>query len=162
MTHLKKATLAALGLLAIAGATPAAAAWEVNLSSGKTIQGYGLAVHGYDPVAYFTEGAPVLGSAKFSTVHEEATYRFANQENLDRFKRDPAKYVPEYGGYCAYGVSVGAKFDGDPHYWKIVDGRLYLNLNEDIQNTWQKDVPGNIAKAETVWTKIQHKAPSEL
>ena len=79
---------------------------------------------------------------------------------MKAFKANPAKYVPAYGGYCAFGVSVGAKFDGDPRYWKIVDGKLYLNLNEKIQKMWLKDVPGNINKAEKSWTKIKHKDPA--
>ena len=70
--------------------------------------------------------------------------------------------MPQYGGYCAYGVSVGAKFDGDPHLWKVVDGKLYLNLNEGVQKIWAKDVPGNIEKADRNWRQIARKAPKEL
>lgn len=153
----------ATSLVLVAGlSVPALAGVETNTSGGLTVQGAPLAVHGYDTVAYFTEGRPVVGSAKHATVYKEATYRFASAENLARFKKDPEAYAPAFGGYCAYGVAVGAKFDGDPRKWKIVDGKLYLNLNEDIQATWKKDIPGNIKKAGTNWTKIVNKTPSEL
>ena len=157
------AIAAAFSALLGGGAAPDAfAVAEINVAPGKTLAGPGIAVHGYDPVAYFTVGKPVQGVAEFSHVHGGATYRFANAENLKAFKANPAQYVPAFGGYCAYGVAVGAKFDGDPRYWKIVDGRLYLNLNRKIQDAWLKDVPGHIEKAEKTWTKIKHKDPATL
>ncbi|HSA82945.1 MAG TPA: YHS domain-containing (seleno)protein [Geminicoccaceae bacterium] len=143
-------------------AAPAFAVDEVNVSTGATVPGPGLAVHGHDVVAYFTDGAPTLGSAEFSAVYEDATYRFASQENLDTFEADPAKYVPAYGGFCAYGVAVGKKFDGDPRFWKVVDGRLYLNLNGDIQAKWSEDIPGNIVEAEANWAEIRTVAVEDL
>jgi len=148
-----------LGLLA-AGAAYAAA--ETNITSGLTLKGPGLAMHGYDVVAYFTEGQPTRGVAAHSTVYKEATYRFSNADHLAAFEKNPEKYVPQYGGYCAFGVSVGAKFDGDPLLWKIVDGKLYLNLNEEIQATWKKDIPGNVTKANRNWKEIASKTPEEL
>ena len=78
------------------------------------------------------------GNAKFAIVLGEATYRFATAAHLETFKANPDKYIPAYGGYCAYGVSVGAKFDGDPRYWKIVDGKLYLNLDQNIYALFQQ------------------------
>jgi len=147
-------------------AVPAFAGPEVNTATGAVLvagePAPGLAVHGFDVVAYFTEGKPAQGDANFAVVHDEATYRFASQANLDAFKADPAKYAPVYGGYCAYGVSVGAKFDGDPRYWKIVDGRLYLNLDAGIQQAWLKDVPGAIKKADANWPDLASKLPSEI
>ncbi len=143
-------------------AAPAFAADEVNVSRGATLAGPGLAVHGYDVVAYFTAGAPTLGSDKFALAHNGATYRFASQANIDAFKVNPAKYEPAYGGFCAFGVGVNKKFDGDPRYWKIVDGRLYLNLNGDIQAEWSKDVPGSLSKSEANWTKIRDVAVGKL
>jgi YHS domain-containing protein len=119
-------------------------------------------VHGHDVVAYFTDGAPTPGTAEFAHVFGGATYRFASQANLDAFKADPAKYVPAYGGFCAYGVAVGKKFDGDPRFWEVVDGRLYLNLNRDIHAKWLEDVPGNIAEAEANWTEIRSVAVADL
>ena len=150
--------LAAVTGLFAAGAAVA----DTNVSSGLTAKGAGLAVHGYDVVAYFTEDRPTIGRAKHSIVYKNATYRFASEEHLEAFEDDPEKYVPQYGGYCAYGVAVGAKFDGDPRLWRIVDGKLYLNLNEDIQKTWEKNIPGNIKKADRNWGKLAHKTPQEL
>ena len=146
----------------LALAAPALAVDEVNVSTGATVPGPGLAVHGHDVVAYVTAGAPTLGSAEFSAVYEDATYRFASAENLAAFEADPAKYVPAYGGFCAYGVAVGKKFDGDPRFWKVVDGRLYLNLNRDIQAKWTEDIPGNIVEANANWAEIRTVAVGDL
>ena len=162
-TELYRALVLA-GLLAASG--PALAGPEVNTATGVVLvagkPAPGLAVHGFDVVAYFSEGKPVQGDARFAAVHKDATYRFATQQNLDAFKADPAKYEPAYGGYCAYGVSVGAKFDGDPRYWKIVGDKLYLNLDAGVQQAWLKDVPGAIRKAEANWPKLANKLPSEI
>lgn len=159
-------TLGILAGLSVAVAAPALAGPEVNTAPGAVLvdgkPAPGLAVHGYDVVAFFTQSKPVQGDAKFSVVHKEATYRFASKEHLKTFKADPAKYVPAFGGYCAYGLSVGAKFDGDPRYWKIVDGRLYLNLDQDIAAAFEKDVPGAIKKAEANWPDLRNKLPSEI
>jgi len=151
-----------ISALGLGTASPASALDEVNVSTGATIAGPGLAVHGHDVVAYFTTGKPTLGSDKFAVAYDGGTYRFASQSNLDAFKADSAKYAPAYGGFCAYGVAVDKKFDGDPRYWKIVDGKLYLNLNADIAATWNKDIPGNIAKAEGNWPKIHAVAAAKL
>ena len=138
------------------------AADEINAVPGLTAAGAPLAVHGYDPVAYFTKGAPVRGSAKLVHVHEGAAYQFSSEAHLAAFKENPDRYVPRYGGFCAYGVAVGKKFDGDPMLWKIVDGRLYLNLNEEIYQTFLEDVSGNIEKADDNWQDIEHTAVGEL
>lgn len=151
-----------LASLALLLATPVHAADDVNVSSGATLTGPGLAVHGYDVVAYFTTGKPVLGSDKFTVAHDGGAYRFASQASLDAFKADPAKYEPAFGGFLAYGVSLGKKFDGDPHFWKIVDGKLYLNLNGDIQAKWSEDISGNITKADGKWTSIHDVAVGKL
>ncbi|MGD9502754.1 MAG: YHS domain-containing (seleno)protein [Methyloceanibacter sp.] len=157
--------VAALALV-IGVAGSAFAGVEVNTAPGAVLvvgkPAPGLAVHGFDVVAYFTEGKPVQGDASFAVIHKDATYRFASEANRDAFAADPDKYAPAYGGYCAYGVSVGAKFDGDPRYWKIVDGKLYLNLDAGVQQAWLKDVPGAIKKADVNWPKLANKQPSEL
>lgn len=156
--------LAAAGTLALSA--PAVAGPEVNTAIGAVLvagkPAPGLAAHGFDVVAYFKQAKPVQGDASFAHIHNEATYRFSTEENLAAFKADPGKYEPAYGGYCAYGVSVGAKFDGDPRYWKIVDGKLYLNLNAGIQQAWLKDVPGAIKKADANWPGLASKLPSEI
>ncbi len=113
-------------------------------------------------MALFTDGRPVFGSDAHAVAHGGGTYRFASKANLDAFKANPAKYEPAYGGYCAYGTALGKKFDGDPRYWKIVDGRLYLNLNGDIQAEWSKDIAGNLAKADKNWSRIHGVAVASL
>lgn len=152
--------------LLVGGVSQVFAGPEVNTATGVVLvdgkPAPGLAVHGFDVVSFFKDGKPAQGDAKFSAIHGNATYRFASEANLAAFKVSPAKYEPAYGGYCAYGVAVGAKFDGDPRYWKIVDGRLYLNLSADVQEAWNKDVPGNIKKAEANWPKLEKKFPSEI
>lgn len=160
--YLTAAIALVLALAPSFGSSPVFAAAETNVSSGLTLQGSGLAVHGYDVVAYFTAGAPTRGSAEYSTEFENATYRFASKANRKAFEKDPQRYMPRYGGYCAFGVSVGAKFDGDPTQWKIVGDRLYVLLNQEIFDTWSKDIPGNIAKAERNWREISGKRPEEL
>jgi len=151
----------ALGL-ALLAAAPAGAVEEQNLSQGLTAEGAPLAMHGYDPVAYFTRGAATRGTAAIAHVHDGATYYFASEEHRDAFEKEPAKYAPAYGGYCAYGVSVGKKFDADPRYWKVQDGRLYLNLNADIAEAFRKDVRGAIQKADAQWAEIGSKPVSAL
>ena len=140
----------------------AAAEDELNVSKGATLSGPGLAVHGYDVVAFFTEAKPVFGTDAHAVAHNGGTYRFASQANLDAFKANPSKYEPAYGGFCAYGAALGKKFDGDPRFWKIVDGKLYLNLNGNIQAEWSKDIAGNIAKADTNWGRIRRLAVAKL
>lgn len=161
--RLARAVFAALALVLALGAFSAAAAQNhVNVTNGLTLAKAPLAIHGYDPVAYFTEGRAVIGKAAFTATHDGAAYRFSSQANKDAFERNPERYVPQYGGFCAFGVSVGAKFDGDPTLWKVVDNKLYLNLNPQIQEKWQQDVSGNIAKADQHWKRIRDKAPAEI
>jgi YHS domain-containing protein len=145
-------------------AVPAAshAADEVNVSRGLVESGKPLAVHSYDVVAYFTSGRPTVGSSAYEEVYEGATYRFASAENQKAFRGNPEKFAPQFGGYCAFGAAHGKKFDGDPQSWKVVNDKLYLNLNPDVQKKFEQDVPGFITKAEKQWPKIQHSAASDL
>lgn len=117
---------------------------------------------GHDAVAYFTEGRPVAGSAEFTVTYRGAIYRFLSAENRDRFRADPAKYAPVYGGYCALGTSFGKKFQVDGKAFEIVDGRLYVNKNLQVYQTWKKDIPGNIVKADRQWPKIKDRSPESL
>ncbi len=164
MSTIKFLSMAAAAIMALA--SPAFAGPEVNTATGAVLvdgkPAPGLAVHGYDVVAYHTQKKPVQGVARFAVKHGEATYRFSSKANMEAFKANPAKYTPAYGGYCAYGVSVNAKFDGDPRYWKIVGGKLYLNLDAGIQKAFNKDVAGNIEKANANWPKIENLKPSEI
>ena len=157
---LRKLFLISLLMFALAGI--AQADESANVSKGLTLAGGPLAVHGYDVVAYFDNGSARRGLAEFSAKHGDAVYRFVSKENLKSFKRAPEKYLPAFGGFCAYGVSVGKKFDGDPEVFKIVDGTLYFNLNPEIKTTWEKDLKGNITKAERQWASIEGKAASSL
>jgi len=129
--------------LAVAGssASPVAA---VNTTEG-------FALKGYDPVAYFTGGQPTKGSAQYSFQWKGVTYLFVSAENLRRFKVDPDKYLPQYGGYCAYAMSLDRIADIDPHRWAIVGGKLYLNNGFLAQNLWSLNKSGNIASADRNW-----------
>ena len=112
------------------------------------------AVGGYDPVAYFSKNMPVKGKKQFSMKWKDAWWYFASAENLAKFKANPVAYAPQYGGYCAYGVSQNAAVKGDPLLWKIVDGKLYLNINKQVVGIWNKDVPGYISKANQNWPNV--------
>lgn len=157
-------TALSLAALALAGtlALPALAADEYNVVPGMTAAGAPLGLHGVDPVAFVDIGNRIDGSAKFTAVHDGVAYYFASQANMNAFKRDPAKYSPAFGGFCAFGVSVAKKFDGDPKYADVANGRLFVFLNEEIFRMYQKDKAGTIAKAEKNWTKIQHAASRDL
>ncbi len=160
LTKLAMASLVSAAL--IGAAVPSHAADEINVVPGHSIAGAPLAMHGYDPVAYFTQDRPMRGLDAFAHVHEGVAYRFTSEAHLEAFKDDPERYLPQYGGFCAFGVSVGKKFDGDPHLWKIEDGKLYLNLNEEIYATFLEDLDDNIDKAERNWPDIEHTAAKDL
>ncbi|HEX6846145.1 MAG TPA: YHS domain-containing (seleno)protein [Chitinophagaceae bacterium] len=115
------------------------------------------AVNGYDVVAYFLEGKPVKGSGEFSVLYKGVNWFFSNRANADLFKKDPARYEPQYGGYCAFGCSRGYKAKTDPDAWTIVNGKLYLNYNTDVRNTWNKDQQTYIGKADANWIDIKYK-----
>ncbi len=155
-------SLSALALLAWLPLGTALAGDQVNASTGMTLAGAPLAIHGYDAVAYFNSNQAQIGSAAFTVKYQGAAFRFVNEENKRAFEKQPAHYAPQFGGFCAYGVALGAKFDGDPRLFAIVDGKLYFNLSPDIQKKWQEDVAGNIKKADANWPKIEDKAPSQL
>ncbi len=146
------------GLALSVSLTGAALAAGVEVNASST----GLALQGYDPVAYFTEGAPTKGSYKITSVYEDTTYRFSSEANKATFEADPEAYLPKYGGYCALGTAMGVKVDGDPTIWRIVDDELYLNLSSDIQERWFGDIPGYVEKADTKWTEIEDKDPAVL
>lgn len=115
----------------------------------------GVAISGYDPVAYFSQTKALKGSPQITASHAEATYQFTSQANRDAFLANPDRYAPVYGGYCAYGVANGHKVNVDPEAFRVVDGRLYLNYSKGVQQKWLADVHGNIAKAEANWPKLR-------
>lgn len=116
-----------------------------------------VAVGGYDAVAYFTDHQPVAGSDKFTTKYMGAKYKFATQEHLDAFVKQPALYAPQFGGYCAWAVSQDHTAKGDPKVWRVVNGKLYLNYNTDVQKKWEQDIPGLVAKGEANWPAVLKK-----
>ncbi|WP_150910386.1 YHS domain-containing (seleno)protein [Marinobacter halotolerans] len=112
---------------------------------------------GYDTVSYFEAEEPIKGSADFTTQYQGATWRFASAENLARFKDDPGRYAPVYGGYCAWAVSQGYLAKGDPKHWSIKQGKLYLNYNQSVQDTWLQNPEEFIQKANANWPKVLEK-----
>lgn len=146
----------ALVLLAVAAGTPGAPARAAQ-DAVYTSTFSDLALGGYDPVAYFTLGKPTEGQRAFETEWNGATWRFVSAEHLAMFRADPAKYAPQYGGYCAWAVSEGYTASADPTAWRIVNGKLYVNYNHDIQKQWEQDIPGRVVKADTNWPKVLEK-----
>ncbi|WP_020582638.1 YHS domain-containing (seleno)protein [Endozoicomonas elysicola] len=113
------------------------------------------AVSGYDTVAYFTQEKPVKGSAKYKFEYLDVEWYFSSEKHLNLFKENPEKYMPQYGGYCAWAVAAKKqRAPGDPKYWKIVDNKLYLNYDSSVQETWLKDIPGFIKAADQHWPEM--------
>ena len=143
--------IAALSLVVcsfVISLAPQALAGKVNKSL------FGTAVEGYDVVAYFEDRKPVEGTREHTHEWMGATWRFASAAHRDRFAASPERYAPQYGGFCAYAVSQGTTAGIDPEAWKIVDGKLYLNLSPSIQEIWLQDTPGYIRLAERNWPGI--------
>ena len=147
ITTLRRALLVAA--LAVAASPARAAEGPLNLDRA------GLAMRGYDPVAYFREGKPIQGRSEFAATHDGATYRFASAPNRDAFVAAPSRYLPAYGGYCAWAAAQGYKADADPQAFAVVGDRLFLNYNRDVHRTWEKDVGGNVTKADANWPKLR-------
>lgn len=147
---------------ALSLATGAMAADEYNVSTGLTAAGAPLGLHGVDPVAFIASGDPVEGDAGHSVVHDGVAYRFTSADNLEAFKADPARFLPQNGGFCTFGVSVGKKFDGDPDFAAVIDNKLYVFLNADIFAAFNKDRPGTISKAAVNWKDIRSVAVEDL
>jgi len=143
-----KTILAAASIVTLA---PAALADKDPIYTGTFSN---VAVEGYDPVAYFTEGKPVKGDKDFTFEYQGADFRFASAENLALFRADPAKHAPQYGGYCAWAVAKGKTAKGDADHWRIVDGKLYLNYNSSIQKKWEADIDGFITSADANWPTV--------
>lgn len=141
-------TTSATTLLAIATSSFAA---DIDMSADAN----DLAIKGYDPVAYFTQSQPVKGQQQFTATYKNTIYQFSSAKNRNLFKASPVKYAPQYGGFCAFGVTKGRKFETDPTAWRVVDGKLYLNLNHDVQKDWLKDIPGYITVGNSTWKTIR-------
>jgi YHS domain-containing protein len=143
--------LTAVVALTVAAATTALAQQG---ASALNVDDNGVILKGYDAVAFHTAMKPVKGSMEFTATHDGAIYVFASAANRDMFKADPAKYAPAYGGYCAMGVAVGKKLDGDPAAYTVHNGKLYLNVNKNVMSMWAKDIAGNNKKADMNWSKV--------
>ncbi|MGB7433447.1 MAG: YHS domain-containing (seleno)protein [Ahrensia sp.] len=128
--------------------TPGAFAASVNLNNT------GVAVQGYDPVAYFTDDAAVRGDSTITAQYDGATYHFASAENRDAFVANPAQYAPAYGGFCAFAVANGYTAKIDPAAYSVVDGKLYLNFSKGVRSRWNRDIPGNITKGNANWPSL--------
>ena len=138
----------ALAALVTFATSPALAGSKVNADKS------GVAIKGYDPVAYFTSSKPTAGNAELTHRWNNATWRFANAENKKAFVANPTKYAPQYGGYCAFAVSQGNLAPIDPKAWRIVDGKLYLNYNTAVQKKWEKDRKNFIRLADEKWPEL--------
>jgi hypothetical protein len=140
------ALLVSASTLAAADSKPA-----VNKGPGD------LAIRGYDPVAYVVAGTATKGTSKFEYRWKDAVWRFASAANRARFIKDPERYAPQFGGYCAWAISRGYMADADPETWRVVDGRLYLIYSKAVERRWEQDIEGNIAKARANWPAVLDK-----
>jgi YHS domain-containing protein len=147
-----RALMRFFALLALVSAAGSAAAERPEIYAVN-----GVALGGYDVVAYFKDSKPVQGRTEFSAQWKGATWHFASAANRDAFKADPAKYAPQYGGYCAFGASQGYAVKTEPDAWKIVDGKLYLNYNTQVRTRWEQDIPGFTKAADKNWPEILKK-----
>ena len=134
-----------------------ATATNVKAQKEEVFMAQSQAIKGYDPVAYFTVGKPVKGNAKYSFEWKNATWIFSSQENRDAFAKDPEKYAPQYGGYCAYGMSEGHKAPTDPNAWTIVEGKLYLNYSPKVKELWVKNTAERLEMANKNWPELKNK-----
>ncbi len=139
-----------LGLTALFSAV----AFTASADEITTFTKGGTAIGGTDPVAYFTEGKPVAGTDEFTAVNNDVTWKFSSAENRDLFEADPAKYAPQYGGYCAWAIAQGKTAKGDARRWAVVDGKLYLNYNKGIQKRWDKKRAEFITSGDQNWPTV--------
>ncbi len=157
MNLTKKLAAVVLMSFSLAGAAMAAQAINTFGPGGSFFSSpkqTGIAIRGYDTVAYFTDSKPVKGSEKFSTEWMGAKWQFASQDHLDKFKAEPEKYAPQYGGYCAYGIAKDNVVKIEPDQFTVVNGKLYLNYDADINKKWRKDKLGYIKQADAKFSTV--------
>jgi len=176
--------LASLAMLGVFFSTSASAGepdqidiYDVNVSHGLTFSGNKsdmpapLALRGYDTVNYFTDGQPKLGTSQHAVLHNGAIYWFASERHKKMFVSNPDRYLPQYGGFCAYGVTQATKFDGDPLLWNIHKNKLYVNVTSALQRKWLgkglvnmigNSLDQNIAEADRIWPNINNVKPETL
>jgi YHS domain-containing protein len=145
--------------------TMAASAW----AGPQYIDSSNFAVSGFDTVSYFDlkqseigspQASPLPGKATITAEYNSVKFAFATEENKTRFLAEPAKFAPQYDGHCAFGVAKGGKVPGNPKLWRIVDGKLYLNIKNTVVSQWEEDIPGNIKSSTKNWKKLEQKAAS--
>lgn len=161
-THFVPGTILIAALLTAGHAAPAFAEDEYNVSKGYTLDGVGLGVHGVDTVVLSTANAVAEGAAMHTVVHDGVAYYFASDITAARFKGDPDRYLPQYGGFCAYAVALGRKLDGDPRFADIVDGKLYLFVNAAIFERYLADKANTLRNADAKWAEIKHVPVDDL
>jgi YHS domain-containing protein len=128
---------------------------SLHAMAGQFYEKDGAAIRGYDPVAYFKEGKALKGSTENTAEYQGSMFHFASKSNRDAFAADPAKYAPQYGGFCAYGTAGGYKAAIDPAAFTVLDGKLYLNYNRDVQKKWSGDIPAYVRKADANWPAVR-------
>jgi len=144
-------------LLTSLAATPVAAivlTRPVMAAEPQVFSDNGIAIRGADPVAYFTQGEPVIGSADHAVMWNGTTWHFASAENMELFMGDPEAYAPQYGGYCSFAMSKGYIATSVPEAWTIHEDKLYLNYSVNVRQVWSEDIPGNIELANGYWPTI--------
>jgi YHS domain-containing protein len=145
--------IAATGLFLAACAGTAETVKKINTTAEN------VAVKGFDTVAYFSADKAIEGNPQYSFIWNGAKWYFSSSENMEKFKADPERYAPQFGGYCAWAVSKGYTADGDPNAWKIVDGKLYLNYNQQVREKWEAEQPKLIEDGKKNWEEFKKKKP---
>lgn len=136
----------------------AAASTQVMDGTDFNVDDGGLAIGGYDPVAYFTLGEPTPGTTEFTAEYNGVTFQFASIEHRDLFLADPERYVPAYGAWCAWAASRNSLATVDPEQFVIYDGRLFLNYNARLNRKFARDLAVNVDKADSFWPELSEKA----
>jgi YHS domain-containing protein len=126
-----------------------------SYAQGSYFSKDGVAINGYDPVAFFNDDAAIKGSSQYTHEWNGVVWQFKNAENRDAFKSTPEKYAPQFGGYCAFGVSENHKSPTDPEAFTIVDDKLYLNYNMGVRKEWRKDINDRIKKGKKNWAVLK-------
>lgn len=142
-------TLTALALLIVA--------LQPSESRANFYELLGVAMEGYDPVAYFIDGHATVGEDGIQLEWDGTVWHFASTENRELFRESPLRYAPQYGGYCAYAASKGSLANGDPEAWTIRDGKLYLNYSRAVRDTWRKEAARYIRQADAQWPKLRRR-----
>jgi YHS domain-containing protein len=154
----RRSLLLAVAVLIGAGSAPSLVAQSaVQERELVNVDSRGVALQGYDPVSFFSAGAPAKGRAELSARHGRATYHFSTEANRAAFEADPTRYAPQFGGFCAWAVSRGYTAKVEIDTWQIVDGRLILNYNSGVKQKFNEDQAGNLRRADGNWPDLVRK-----